>query len=176
MTRLRRLEGSASASAMSVAAAALSWIVDVTAKEVIVDKDAEDESVAVAEVKSDVEEEASEAVAVLLQCLVFIRWCVVEVASDADADAEAVAEEEPESVVEVESTEAAALFDLDEPPVLVRAAISGPGNVYSAFVLKTSGSKMPGSVSLYAPGSETKSFSSGTPLSFPPTVICEQLG
>lgn len=153
---------------MSVATAALSCIVDVTANDVNVVRDAE--AVAVVGL-------GSEAVAVLLQCFVFIRRCVVEFASEADADSEGETVAVLEVVLEeVESTEATPLLEPDESPVLVRAAISGPGNVYSASVLNTSGSKIPGSVSLYAPGSDTRSSSLGTPLSFPPTVICEQLG
>jgi len=56
------------------------------------------------------------------------------------------------------------------------AAIGGPGKVYGALASNTWGSKMPGSLSLYAPGKLTNSEGSGTPVPDPPTVSCEQAG
>lgn len=50
----------------------------------------------------------------------------------------------------------------------------GPGNMYVAPVVKTVVSRMPGSVSLYAPGKETVWF--GVPVCEPPTIICVQDG
>ena len=50
----------------------------------------------------------------------------------------------------------------------------GPGKMYTAPSVYTSGSKMPGSLSLYAPGKETVWL--GVPVCEPPTRICVQDG
>jgi len=63
-----------------------------------------------------------------------------------------------------------------EVPPFTNAAIGGPGKVYGALASNTWGSKMPGSLSLYAPGKLTNSETSGTPVPEPPTVSCPQAG
>lgn len=77
--------------------------------------------------------------------------------------------EGPEAVVEGSDPEP------DEPEV-TNAATGGPGNVYDAPGLKTSGTKIPGSLSLYAPGKLTSSLACGPPVWEPPTFSWAQDG
>lgn len=66
--------------------------------------------------------------------------------------------------------------DADPEAPVMKLAIGGPGKVYGASGVKTLGSKIPGSLSLYAPGMLTRSLAAGTPVWLPPTVICAQAG
>jgi len=75
----------------------------------------------------------------------------------------------------VEDAVVVALPGVEVPP-FTNAATGGPGKVYGALVSNTWGSKMPGSLSLYAPGKLTNSEASGTPVPDPPTVSCPQAG
>jgi hypothetical protein len=63
-----------------------------------------------------------------------------------------------------------------DPPPLTNAAMFGPGKVYFEPGLNTLGSKMPGSLSLYAPGRLTSSFCFGAPDCEPPTLSWVQEG
>ncbi len=63
----------------------------------------------------------------------------------------------------------------DDDPVM-KLAIGGPGKTYGASGVNTFGSKMPGSLSEYAPGMLTRSLADGAPDWLPPTVICAQAG
>lgn len=85
---------------------------------------------------------------------------------------EAVAVDED---VEFEGLEGVEVPDPDEP-AFMKDAIGGPGNTYWNPGLNTSGTRMPGSVSLYAPGKLTRSLADGAPVWDPPTVSWVQDG
>jgi hypothetical protein len=79
--------------------------------------------------------------------------------------------------VEVEEEPGGVEFDGGpDAPLLTNAAMGGPGNVYGAPLLNTLGSKIPGSLSLYAPGMLTSSFACGVPVPDPPTLSWVQEG
>ena len=77
--------------------------------------------------------------------------------------------------VAVEDAVVVAFPEVEVPP-FTNAAMGGPGKMYGALASNTWGSKIPGSLSLYAPGKLTNSESSGTPVPDPPTVSCPQAG
>ena len=103
--------------------------------------------------------------------LVTARFWILHVLPDAAEEAVAAPVVVGEAAPVVDAVEPS---DDDDP--VMKLAIGGPGKTYGASGVKTFGSKMPGSLSEYAPGMLTRSLADGAPAWLPPTVICAQAG
>lgn len=101
------------------------------------------------------------------------RFTILHVFPDASEDADAAPVVVGEAAPVVDAVDP--LPDDDDDPVM-KLAIGGPGKTYGASGVNTFGSKMPGSLSEYAPGMLTRSLADGAPVWLPPTVICAQAG